>query len=339
MQLVINSYGSYIRKKGECFEITVDEKKQEISAKKVQSLLITTAVLISTDAILLAHENNIDIIFMDQHGNPFSRVWHSRFGSTTYLRRKQLEFSENEKGVNLAKGWITEKIDKQIELLEQLKKTREAKREDIESYVNDLTVNRDKLVSLKGDTLDDVRDRIFLFEAHCGKIYFAALNFIIPERYSFSGRSRNPAKDEFNAFLNYGYGVLYSRVERACILSGLDPYIGFLHTDNYGKKSFVFDVIEPFRYFVDEIVMKLFSMRMVKKEMFRSVKGGLALDKEGKQLLIGEYNKKMEEPIRYRGRNIKKNNVIEYECHRIANNFIEKETSDMEIVNVDMGNI
>ena len=95
MQLVINSYGSYIRKKGECFEITVDEKKQEISAQKVQSLLITTAVLISTDAILLANENNTDIIFMDQHGNPFSRVWHSRFGSTTYIRRKQWEFSEN----------------------------------------------------------------------------------------------------------------------------------------------------------------------------------------------------------------------------------------------------
>ncbi|MGB3458597.1 MAG: CRISPR-associated endonuclease Cas1 [Halobacteriota archaeon] len=36
-------------------------------------------------------------------------------------------------------------------------------------------------------------------------------------------------------------------VEKACIIAGLDPYIGFLHTDNYNKKSRVFDVIVLFR--------------------------------------------------------------------------------------------
>ena len=79
------------------------------------------------------------------------------------------------------------------------------------------------------------------------KKYFEALSSILPEKYKFKSRSRNPAKDEFNAMLNYGYGVLYSMVEKACIIAGLDPYIGFLHTDNYNKKSLVFDVIELFR--------------------------------------------------------------------------------------------
>ena len=41
--------------------------------------------------------------------------------------------------------------------------------------------------------------------------------------------------------------MLYSLVERACIVAGLDPFVGFLHTDNYNKKSLVFDLIEPFR--------------------------------------------------------------------------------------------
>ena len=69
----------------------------------------------------------------------------------------------------------------------------------------------------------------------------------MPERYKFESRSRNPTKGEFNVLLNYGYGVLYSMVEKAYIIAGLDPYIGFLHTDNYNKKSRVFDVIELFR--------------------------------------------------------------------------------------------
>ena len=106
MQLVINSKGAYIRKRGECFEVTVDEKKSEISASKVQSILITTAVLISTDAILLAYENNIDIVFLDKFGNPFSRIWHSKFGSTALIRRRQLELSQSKEGVEIVKEWI-----------------------------------------------------------------------------------------------------------------------------------------------------------------------------------------------------------------------------------------
>lgn len=108
------------------------------------------------------------------------------------------------------------------------------------------------------------------FEGSAGRIYFDALNYVMPERFKFDGRSRNPAKDEFNALLNYGYGVLYSLVEKACIIAGLDPYIGFLHTDNYNKKSLVFDLIEMFRIFADETVVYLFSGRKVKVEFLMS---------------------------------------------------------------------
>ena len=45
----------------------------------------------------------------------------------------------------------------------------------------------------------------------------------------------------------YAYGVLYGLVEKACIVAGLDPFVGFLHTDNYNKTSLVFHLIEPFR--------------------------------------------------------------------------------------------
>ncbi len=66
-------------------------------------------------------------------------------------------------------------------------------------------------------------------------------------------------KDPFNACLNYCYGILYSLVEKACILSGLDPYVGFLHTDNYNKKSLVFDLIELFRIYGEQTAIYVFS--------------------------------------------------------------------------------
>jgi len=68
--------------------------------------------------------------------------------------------------------------------------------------------------------------------------------------------------------LNYCYGILYSLVEKACILSGLDPYVGFLHTDNYNKKSLVFDLIEPFRIYGEQTAVHLFTGRKMKAEWF-----------------------------------------------------------------------
>jgi len=174
---------------------------------------------------------------------------------------------------------------------------------------------------LKG-SIDEKRETILGIEGISSRIYFEAVNLVIPDKFKFDGRSRQPAKDEFNAMLNYGYGILYSMVERACILAGLDPYIGFIHTDNYNKKSLVFDLIEMFRVWVDETVIFLFTKRKVKKEYFEEVHGGVSLNKEGRAFLIQALDEKFDKTVKYKGRNMKVRNIIQSECHGIANRLI-----------------
>ena len=95
-------------------------------------------------------------------------------------------------------------------------------------------------------------------EGRASRVYFAALSLVIPPDLYRGRRSQHPAEDVFNAYLNYCYGILYNEVEKACILAGLDPYIGFLHAERYGKRSFVYDVIEQFRQpVVDRMVITL----------------------------------------------------------------------------------
>lgn len=323
MQLVINTYGSYLRKSGECFLIKNEDKVFEVSVKKVDSILITTSAYISTDAIKFAMDNNIDLVFLDEFGDPYGRVWHSKLGSTVLIRRKQLEVAEQERGLELAKEWVTEKLNNQIEFLGRLKNSRPEKEAELNAYTQRIEETKSKLGSLVG-TINEMRNTIMGLEGSSGRTYFDALNFIMPERFKFDGRSRQPAKDEFNCLLNYGYGVLYSLVEKACIIAGLDPYVGFIHTDNYNKKSLVFDLIEMFRVLVDQTVVHLFSQRKVKKEFFDQVEGGLTLNKEGKAQLIESLNQTFEKSVRYRGRNIKNRDIIQFECHRIANNLIKE---------------
>lgn len=323
MQLIINSYGAYLRKCGDCFLIKTEDKAVEVSSRKVESILITTSAFVSTDALKMAVENNIDVIFLDEFGNPFGRVWHSKLGSTVLIRRRQLEISAQEKGLELAKDWILEKMDNQADFLERLKRPREEKAERLMEAISCIRGLREKLAALTG-TIDERRGTVMALEGAAGRIYFDALSYILPDRFRFEGRSRNPAKDEFNAMLNYSYGVLYSMVEKACIIAGLDPYVGFLHTDNYNKKSMVFDLIEMYRIFAEETVVHLFSGRKARVEHFDQVKGGLTLNKDGKCVLLEALNSTFEETIRYKGRNIQKRNTIQFDCHAIANGLIKE---------------
>ncbi|MGC9366068.1 MAG: CRISPR-associated endonuclease Cas1 [bacterium] len=321
MELIINTYGSYLHKSGDCFKIKVEDKVHEISCKKVSSILISTGAYLSTDAIQMAMENNIDIVFLDKFGNPFSRVWHSKLGSTTLIRRKQIEISNSVAGMKYALEWIGNKFKNQIELLKNLRKTRPKKSAEITEYVERLKDLGIKIASLKGK-IDDNRQMILSLEAQGSKLYFQLLSSILPSRFQFNGRSRNPAKDEFNTLLNYAYGVLYSKVEKGCIISGLDPFVGIIHTDNYNKKSLVFDLIENYRIWAEEIVVKLFASRKVKNNMFDTIPRGLSLNKEGKEVLLKSFNEYMDISIRHRGRNVKRKNIIQLDCHRIANELI-----------------
>ena len=285
--------------------------------------MITTAAYITTDSIKLAMDNNIDIIFLDEFGDPFGRVWHSKLGSTTLIRRRQLEIAETEEGLKLALSWVAKKFDNQIEFLTRLRTTRTQKSAEITGYIEQLRNCRVRLDGINGP-VSDARGTIMGIEGSGGRLYFECLSFLMPDRYKFDGRSRNPAKDEFNALLNYSYGVLYSRVEKACIIAGLDPYVGILHTDHYNKKSMVFDLIENFRFWADETVINLFAARKVLQEHFDKLENGFTLNKEGKAVLIEALTGFLDESIRYSGRNIKRGDIIQFECHKIANGLIKE---------------
>src|SRR4030067_510067 len=191
-------------------------------------------------------------------------------------------------------------MDNQVDFLKRLKNSRPQKEEDLEGYLSTLGEIRQKMERIEG-TIDEKRGNMMGLEGAAGKTYFDALSFVMPDRYKFNGRSRMPARDEFNCLLNYGYGVLYSMVEKACIIGGLDPYVGIIHTDHYNKKSLVFDLIELFRYLVDETVVYMFSQRKVKQEHFDKLKNGFTLNKEGKAMLIESLSEFLDESIRESG--------------------------------------
>lgn len=337
MDLVITTFGTYLHRQGEMFVMKIKEQKKEISSRKVRSIAITTGASLSTDAIQLAIEKNIDIVFLDEVGHPYGRVWHGRPGSTTAIRREQLRLADTEKGLQLALSWLLRKFDNQVEFLREARQRRSRLSAMLTEKIDALLELRQSLADING-ALDTVRGTIMGLEGRTGRTYWEAINLLLPENFQFKARSRNPAKDEFNCLLNYSYGVLYGTVERACILAGLDPYVGFIHTDHYQKKSLVFDLIECYRIWADETVVGLFAARKVKQDMFDKLENGLILNKVGKAVLMEQFGTYLDEGTRYRNRNIKRRDTVQLDCHRLANEWIGR-ISDEDDRDISMDSI
>jgi len=267
MQLVINTYGTYLHIKDELFEVRIkkDKKveKHHFASQKVSSIMLSKGAAISTDAIILAMKNNIDIVVFEYDGQPVGRFWHSKLGSTSKIRKKQLEASINVDGMNYVKDWIGTKLNNQVEFLKRLKKHRVKIAEELDEKIASINRLKIKIRENIGDKTSMEADTIRGLEGTAGRIYFQTLSSLLSKQYQFDGRSFRPAKDPFNTFLNYAYGILYSRVEKALIIAGLDPYIGFMHRDDYNMKSMVFDFIEPYRIYADEVIFKLFSAKKI----------------------------------------------------------------------------
>ena len=170
MELYITDLGTMIKKRDDLFEITTSEKKVAVAPQKIKSLVLAKGIFLTTDVIKLAVENNIDIVIVDDFGNPYGRFWPSKFGSTANIRRKQLEIFGTKKGIEVAKEILIEKIKNCTEHLEDLKIKREAKKEYLDEKIKEMKKYIYQIKMVEGD-VNEKRGTLMGYEGNAGKIY------------------------------------------------------------------------------------------------------------------------------------------------------------------------
>lgn len=69
--------------------------------------------------------------------------------------------------------------------------------------------------------------------------------------------TRDRAGDMPNAMLNYGYAILLAIVARALTASGMIPSLGIHHRNKYNPWCLASDIMEPFRPYVDQVVLQV----------------------------------------------------------------------------------
>lgn len=311
--LIIDKHGSYLQKTGNRFVVKNKNNKKEYSSDKISQIIFTAPSSISSEAIRLAVNKNVDLVYLDARGNPYARTYRTSLGGTTLTRKKQLEATNSKKGLNLVIKIVKAKISSQLSYIKALSRDR---KENL--TLKTLASNKQPKIGLnKSADLDSFRQSLLGFEGATASIYFRGLGTVT----GFPKRNRS-LNDEFNVCLNYAYGILYGEVERACILAGLDPYLGFYHTDRYGKPCLVLDLIELFRVAVaDRAVVTLFTRKEINYKDFDR-RGSLTLSDTGKKKIITAVLRRLNTRLSYRGKKLTLKGIVLAQTREVAGFFL-----------------
>ncbi len=296
MELVLNTFGVSLNRDNEGFVITSKDGRQRIPADGIKSIQISRGAQITSDAVMLAVEHEIEVMFMDRSGNPIGRIWSPRYGSISTIRKGQLNFTFTHEALEWIKEVILQKMENQQALMLLLLTGSPEKEDLVQKSIRRIEDYRNKVYRLDGEVVSDVAPTLRGWEGQASRVYFDTINYFLPQEFRLVQRTQHPATDVANAFLNYGYGILYGKIEGALIKAGIDPYIGVLHRDDYNRPVLVYDIIEMYRIWVDYVVFTLLAQNAITEE-FYSVKddGSYWLEALGRRVLIQSLNDYFEE--------------------------------------------
>lgn len=319
MKIIINEFGTKISIKEDNLCIKSKNKKEIVPLDCISEIVISNACLLSSDLIYKCIGKNIYFSFLDKYGNPYVYIENLNNACSPITKRKQLLLSKNELGIKIAKKTIIQKLkNRQLHLNEIAKNRNSEIKQEIKLCIKNIERYIGYVENLKGRNILDIRASIQSYEGNAGKIYFKEISNLLKPKYKFKGRNFNPSKDFYNCMLNYSYGVMYGKINEYCIQARLDSYIGIMHADIYNKPTLTYDLIEPYRYYCEKTVFKLFSKSMVKDSMFNVVKDGYYLNEEGKKILLTELYKVLNKKIKVNKINITVSNKIKNEILLLA---------------------
>ena len=237
-------------------------------------VLLGTSGYISLEAINWLDRLNIPLMHITADGRPVLSTTNVGLRNAK-LRRAQSQALGTDTGLGIARDLLGRKIEGQVAVARQL------------GNAQGVEAGASRLKEIK--TLDG----LLRLEAVVAAEYWALwqdlpIRFVardqkvVPDHWmrfgtrssSVSGRGPRLAANPANALLNYLYALLEAETVIACHAIGLDPQLGFFHTDTPGRDSLAADVMEAIRPDVDQYLLDLIgSHTFARKEFVETPRG------------------------------------------------------------------
>lgn len=297
--LYVTSEDAYLSLDGETVEVQFEDgTKRNIPLVNLESIVCFSYKGASPALMGKCAANNIALSFFTPYNKYLASVAGNENGNVL-LRKEQYRVSESSsEALRIACGFILGKLYNSKYVLHRAVRDHSARvdRERIEKACENIkTYMADVSCAVSVDTLRGI-------EGNAAAEYFGVLDELIlqnKEDFRFDGRNRRPPTDPMNAMLSFAYTLLENDCASALRGVGLDPYVGFMHTDRPGRRSLALDLEEELRsVFADRFVLTLVNNRLISPKDFEKQRSGaVLLSENGRKLFLAEWQKRKKEEI------------------------------------------
>jgi CRISPR-associated protein Cas1 len=247
VKVALNDFGAFLSRKEGCLVIrerSGKSRKYPLGENQIGAIEARTGNVLSVGALVSCAFWGIDLVIETTKGHPVGLFRGLDNSSHVLTRLCQYESIETAKGTEIAKKFVLGKLIGQDQLLANYG----LRRHDYSEYA--------AVKNLEPDSLLKLRRPLNTIEGQTSSRYFQQLFCLLPEFLRPSRRVGYKAYDKFNNMLDLGYTVLSWRIHVALIKSKLEPYLGYLHSIQFGKPSLVCDFEELYRYLIDDFVIQ-----------------------------------------------------------------------------------
>jgi CRISPR-associated protein Cas1 len=299
--IYVTSEDAWVRKDGANIVVEVDgEERGRAPLHMIGGLVCFGRAGASPAALAACAESGVAISLLTPNGRFIARVEGPRSGNVL-LRRAQYRAADTAlAGLGIVRAIVAAKTANQRTVLrrglrDHGARTEPAKRASLEAAEIRLTD-----VARRALQVSDVAG-LRGIEGEAAQVYFSVFDHLIladEPAFRFTGRSRRPPLDRINALLSFLYALLGHDCRSALETVGLDPQVGFLHTDRPGRSSLALDLMEEMRpVLADRLALSLINRRQLAAKDFNVEASGAVLltDTARKTVLVAYQERKKDE--------------------------------------------
>lgn len=298
--LYVTTPDAYLSLDGENVVLSVNkEERGRRPLHLFESIVVFGYLGVSPALLGKCAERGIVITFLSPSGKFLSRSVGKTYGNVI-VRRTQYRIADDpERSLHIAANMISAKMTNSAAVLRRVLSDHRERvdAQKIEEVATD--IKRGAVEAYTAKSAESLRG----LEGECANRYFSVFDELIlaqKDTFRYDGRNRRPPTDPVNAMLSFGYALMTSMCTSALESVGLDPYVGFFHTDCPGRCSLALDLLEEFRApFVDRFVLTAINKKTVSESSFCTKENGAVLltDTARTDFLTQWQKKKCEEII------------------------------------------
>jgi len=298
-------------KRGEGGTVIAPAFKKRIPLVKVDDVVVVGEVTMTSSALHMLLEKNIEIHFLGYYGQFKGRLTPGLSKNSLLRMAQHRAHNDLCKRGELARRFVIGKLSNQRTMLQRSNR-RQADplfKQEIEQLggiirrLSTLSTEVGTTYTLAtGDTGIEGTpiETILGMEGAGSAAYFNCFGNMLSDQqqWAFAGRVKRPPTDPVNALLSYGYALLTSQVASAVQIIGFDQFIGYLHSSVYGRPALALDLMEEFRpIIVDSVVLTLLNNRMLSKDDFYVELGAYRLKNEPRKTFLTRFEERLNEEV------------------------------------------